>query len=457
MKLRLESKETLIIEVPNPCTLSQLKQTIVQSFLNSPSPDSIRLSLNRKDELQSNGGDSLHSHGIAAGDLIYFSLEQPVAAPMSPNPQNTLPQITPDFAMVSEMDENIEEMEVDNEDNIEIDVAVGKSFSVPGFLKKVAMAELGFLRKVSMAELGHGAGKNLRLIVIGIHMVMLETGFVCFDKKANIVADGFTFLKKWSSSPFNVSLCYTLQESLSSCVIKSVVLKFQTLGKFINVYSTLESGPGKKSSTHRVQLDEDQMVPFLTAVLANCVGETGVILGNLEKKVFEFWRTVKDSIVLPLLIDLCEEIGLQLPPCFMRLPTDLKMRILESLPGTDVARASCVCSELRHLGSSNNLWKMKYAEVFGDTKKHEEGIWKTRFARDWESLMFWKDSRKGSRASAAPYGLEPYRGVDPYLARRRSVLNRRRYPNPIMVPQVPRRSLFMCRKGRELSHNFRTH
>ncbi|KAJ0836150.1 putative F-box domain-containing protein [Helianthus annuus] len=34
----------------------------------------------------------------------------------------------------------------------------------------------------------------------------------------------------------------------------------------------------------------------------------------------------------------------------MRLPTELKLKILESVSCVDIAKVSCVCSELRFLG-----------------------------------------------------------------------------------------------------------
>lgn len=40
----------------------------------------------------------------------------------------------------------------------------------------------------------------------------------------------------------------------------------------------------------------------------------------------------------------------------IHIPTELKMKILESLPGDDIARVSCVCSEYRNLASENSLW-----------------------------------------------------------------------------------------------------
>ncbi|KAK8512958.1 hypothetical protein V6N13_090297 [Hibiscus sabdariffa] len=61
-----------------------------------------------------------------------------------------------------------------------------------------------------------------------------------------------------------------------------------------------------------------------------------------ENEVFEFWKIVKDR-----LIDLCYKTGLPLPACLIRLRTELKLKILELLPGVDIARMECVCSEMR--------------------------------------------------------------------------------------------------------------
>ncbi|KAL0422508.1 UNVERIFIED_CONTAM: F-box protein SKIP22 [Sesamum latifolium] len=466
MKLRLrsiESKETLRIEAPNPCSLPQLKQIVSQALPNSPSPASIRLSLNRKDDLQSDGGDSLHSLGIAAGDLVFYSIEQGVSSnsqnsitpeadstsepgfknsecPTSLTAQSTLPEAQSSDSVIldsqkgkildrgSEMGVTVDDMEVDDEgnenscDGLSAEV-VDKSFSVPGFL-----------RKVFMEELGDDCGRNHKLIVIAVHAVMLESGFVGFDKNANVVVRGFQFRNEWPAGLFRVSLFYTLPQSPGGAhgeVNRSVMLKFQSLGKFVNVYGTLGNGSGKRG-TYWVQLNEDELVPFLNVVWANC-GITdnirqkdGSISGTSpEKEVFKFWRTVKDQLALPLLIDLREEAGLELPPCFMRLPTDLKLKILECLPGVDVAKVICACSELRYLGSSDDLWKLKFAEEFSNERKLARETWKKAFAIEWHSR---KRRKRASRVRASPYLPAP-----PYPPQPR----RRGYGMPFGVPVVP--------------------
>ncbi|KAI7992009.1 F-box protein SKIP22 [Camellia lanceoleosa] len=81
MKLRLrssETKETLKIEVPTPCSIQHLKEVVAQRLPSSSSSAtaSVHLSLNRKDELLgSSPQDSLQALGITAGDLIFFTLD----------------------------------------------------------------------------------------------------------------------------------------------------------------------------------------------------------------------------------------------------------------------------------------------------------------------------------------------------------------------------------------------
>lgn len=87
------------------------------------------------------------------------------------------------------------------------------------------------------------------------------------------------------------------------------------------------------------------------------------------------------------------------------LPTELKMKILESLPGVDIARASCVCTEIRDLDSDNDLWKRKFLEEFADRVTEEETEadddlvdWKDKFACLWRV----KRKRRRGRVSCDP-------------------------------------------------------
>ncbi|KAL4588601.1 hypothetical protein LXL04_001493 [Taraxacum kok-saghyz] len=87
---------------------------------------------------------------------------------------------------------------------------------------------------------------------------------------------------------------------------------------------------------------------------------------------------------------LTEEVGdneksESLPSFFFQLPSELKLKILDSVSGVDLAKLSCVCSELRNFVSSDDLWKQKYVSQFGNDKESgSEGRYKKRFGKAWE-------------------------------------------------------------------------
>ncbi|CAH2071697.1 unnamed protein product [Thlaspi arvense] len=111
-------------------------------------------------------------------------------------------------------------------------------------------------------------------------------------------------------------------------------------------------------------------------------------------EVFMFWRMVKDGLVTPLLIGLCEKSGLELPPCLMRLPTKLKMKILESLQGASVAKMACVCKELMYVASHDDFWKQRCLDEAKLPVRYGCGDWvnwKAKFA------VFWRHHRGALR------------------------------------------------------------
>lgn len=453
MKLRLrslETKETIRIQLPTPCSLQHLREVVLQrvSSSSSSAPASVHLSLNRKDELLSSSPqDSLQSLGVTSGDLVFFTFnhnafssetlivqsnnnsnseESLVSEPNSQSERtidqtlglNTQKDETLDFdsakaepvkeetlgsesgkgeikpgegqipGLGTQMEQTpamsgTENMEIDFENNDDGSMLeVVKSFSVPSFLRKV-------FRK----EVGEGGGGDHKLLVIAVHAVLLESGFVGFDSVSRMKVEGFHLSDEWPSIAFTMSLWYTLPEiidrgpSAAHNGVETVVLKIQSLGKYVNIYGSLSRNG---SGLYRVCVDEDRVAFFLNLIWANCDkieeinGKDSSSNSCPEKEVFEFWKNVKDRLALPLLIDLCEKAGLAPPPCFMRLPTDLKLKILESLPGVDVAKVGCVCSELRYLSSNDDLWKQKLSEQFGNAEGSQSGShWKEKFAKTW--------------------------------------------------------------------------
>ena len=69
----------------------------------------------------------------------------------------------------------------------------------------------------------------------------------------------------------------------------------------------------------------------------------------------------------------------------MSLPAELKLKILGFLPGLEIAKVGCLCSELRNLSSADDLWKQKFEEEFGQGTA-EDGMkgFKDLFAQYWK-------------------------------------------------------------------------
>lgn len=481
MKLRvrsLDSDESFRIDIPDTCSLQELKQTLAQELSSSSSSSpSLHVSLNRKDELQdASPQDSLQSLGIISGDLIFhtsdpnllskqaLTLPMPVQEqkleekeslelvvnggnlskgaekPIDSNSQNEddasqslkeqkseeleMSQLPPSELNSSDgsqtpVESNLKKdntvdslrndgkapMDVDGDDDDDDGESVlqRKTSSVPSFLCGVLGDDVG----------GNGIG-NHKLLVTAVHAVLLESGFVCLNSVSANEIDSWV-----SSTTSTMTLWCTLPNILgthsgNSVDIDTVAVKFQPLGKFVNIYGSL---PKASSGYYRVCLDEHHYSPSIRSIWtkANCIANN-FTFSSSEREVFEFWKIVKDNLAFPLLIDLCEKAGFPSPPCLMSLPADLKLRILESLPGNDIGKMGLVCSEFRHLSSSNDLWKQKFVEEFGVQAdfQGEGNVWKQRFA------SFWQNRSKMKRC----------------LARMPNRLRRRRNPFLFVIPGV---------------------
>ncbi|KAJ8645369.1 hypothetical protein MRB53_007117 [Persea americana] len=286
---------------------------------------------------------------------------------------------------------SIANMNVDDEDTLEI-LTARNSSEIPCFLRKVFDAEIENLA-------GNG---DHRLIIIAVHAVFLESGFISVDSATNSAVSGGRLPEKWASSGPVFSVRYTLP----SLAISALTLKFQTLGRFVSIYGCLDS---KGSELRRVSVDTVEFAPFIDYVYRG-YEEEGDLETTHKRVFFEFWKIVKDGLSTPLLIALCIKKGLPLPSCFMVLPTDVKLMILELVSAADVAKIGCVCSELKYLSSNDELWKKKFEEEFGmwDGKWGAQvGGWKERF------LLYWE-----SRRTASMQMEEQVRSMVPYLLRR---------------------------------------
>ncbi|KAF9589237.1 hypothetical protein IFM89_020675 [Coptis chinensis] len=192
---------------------------------------------------------------------------------------------------------------------------------------------------------------------------------------------------------------YTVPELLSNgehdevSSLETVDVIFNDMGRIVNVYKSYPA------ASNLCSLDYDLFSPALGALcnhittadhsacgLCDAVPNAIKIkkepktcfywqsMWTIKWRTFQFWRIVKDQLALPLLNDLCTKTGLanKVPPCFKSLPSELKLKIVEFLPGFEIAKLGCVSSELKDLSTNNILWKRKYIEDFSRSKA--EGV-----------------------------------------------------------------------------------
>nr|XP_010904578.2 putative F-box protein At1g23770 [Elaeis guineensis] len=234
---------------------------------------------------------------------------------------------------------------------------------------------------------------NLGRLVIAVHAVFLDCGFVLADAGEPLLPDG------WHSPSATVSVRYTLPKLLSPLPPESngtaVVLSFSaTALDDVSINGSLDQ---PDSRIYRISFDISKLAgPLIKSMHGMNEKE--------EKKVLKLWRTVSDELSRPLLIEICSKNGLPVPYSLMSLPTDLKTRILDFLPGVDLARMQCVCAEWKQLASSDQLWKQKFEEEFGswavDSATWKEiarywglvnDTWKEKYATGWMAMR-WNDA-----------------------------------------------------------------
>lgn len=281
--------------------------------------------------------------------------------------------------LVSDMEVETPPMEVSESE------PVSKSPSVPCFLKRVMDVEKDEIKG------------NLGFLVVAVHAVFLESGFVA------CVGDGDAsrLPKDWNlANSAAVSIQYTVPELLGGGEFEEInfkvaSLKFSPVGNHVSVYGHLSGG----HDIYRLHLDLAKVVPLLVFL-----SET--VRREEEEEAFRFWKTVKDQLCLPLLIGICEKNGLPPPPCFARLPTDIKLKVLELLPGCDVARFGCTGSEMKYLASNDELWKQKFMEEFGHERESEVAMvssWKEKFKRCWIRRRDVQKAMRGPRENRLRY------------------------------------------------------
>lgn len=220
------------------------------------------------------------------------------------------------------------------------------------------------LQRVLEAEFRHVSDFDV-LLILAVHAAMLETGFIVW----NASAEGNGFPGGWFRRG-TADLQYTLPEIVQGVGASDAghaILKCLTVGQHVVIYGTTSCGNPPPIYRLNLQISKYLVGREGRKILDPAAAKNNVISSFSD--LFGLWKVVKDDLSLPLLTVLCERAGLPVPPSLLRIPVELKMKILECLPALDLARLGCTCSELRHLSANDDLWKELFSKEFGSVSR----------------------------------------------------------------------------------------
>ncbi|CAM6064069.1 unnamed protein product [Sphagnum tenellum] len=400
---------TMRVQVPWPFTVQALKDVISPLIMRPTS--SFCLSLNKKAAIDEGPGTtSLSDLGVINGDLLFYisreggdssSSAAPPPQPAADVPDTVVPMhvsntpttsVEPTLAAPADQEvKNVDSaVQFSGDDAMEVEIEEKGGLQFPVEIAKHHVSIPDLLQRVLSVEYGN-VKERQELLVLAVHAVMLETGFV-LSGEVSSSQGSYVLPTGWSGKGGQVNLTYTLPEIKreskdggSRTFVGDMVLRSQIVGNVLVVYGVTTSGRGYE--VHRVSLPEStpSASQAHNVTEQHATNENGI---SMFHSVFELWKEVKDKLSLPLLMCLCERAGLPPPASLLIIPTELKVKVLELLPAIALARIGCVCSELKFLAGNNDLWKIRFKEEFGGAvfdRTYLIGFqsWKNAFAREW--------------------------------------------------------------------------
>lgn len=444
MKLRLRHYQggpTQRLEVENDCPLRSFREAVAS--LTGQNVDSVRISLNKVDELDGPGNLLISSLGLCGGDLLYLldprrpnlvqasSSSEParsavgrVSAPV-PNVSRRLEAASAtafeeagtrmERNGVGKVDEAQERRErcaaaaakrvagpapdtpavqhakpvsvtapVVNPTSMEIDNAApggtaGSSPSVNNEPRNASNAPPLLHEVVSTSASAVHSGHDL--LILALHAVMLETGF-------SLVPSGASLEQCWQRAGGRTILRYTLANRDTNPTL-TATLRCQQLGGNLLVYGSCDGEGG--ATVYRLTLAlSAQLRPFPTA------GERSATqLLALFRNARQLFVEAKDALSVPLLSLLCQRAGVAPPASLNLLPLDAKNNILAKLSAHDLAAVAVTCSELREAASGDEFWRALFQREFpGERPTVGPGKWKMEFRRAWVDRKVQRERRE---------------------------------------------------------------
>ncbi|GAQ88886.1 hypothetical protein KFL_004670030 [Klebsormidium nitens] len=444
MKLRLRHYQggpTQRLDVESDCTLRSLRAVVAS--LTGQSLETVRISLNKVDELDGPGNLLVSSLGVCGGDLLYLldprrpnqvqalasseagrndvsqaSAAAPVANDRSRGLQaasstgTSEPGTRTERNGVGKVDVAQERRErcaaaaakrvaglagdgpadalplplkapAMNPTSMEIDNATPGATAEPPASENSEQSSISTAPPVLQEVVSTSAWavhSAHDLLILALHAVMLETGF-------SLVPIGAPLEQCWERVGGRTILRYTLANRDANPTL-TAILRSQQLGANLLVYGTYDGDAG--GAVYRLNLAlSAQLRPFPPA------GERSTAeLLALFKNARQLFVEAKDGLSVPLLSLLCQRAGVSPPASLILLPFDAKNNILAKLSARDLAAVAVTCSELREAASGDDFWRALFQREFPNERPAvRAGMWKEAFRMAWVDRKLQRERR----------------------------------------------------------------
>ena len=426
MRIRVRNLDgdTVRVELPELCDFRSLLER-VSAVLIIPLEE-LRMSLNKRDEIDGPGNIHLSSFGIRGGDMLYVLPSHDTTKPAAPaadtdrakldcSPKSSasssgthqtrrdqcaaaaarrleaavlasvISAVITDSA--SPMDvQNTSPTDTCHARSVESSVVSTASDQTINTAEAKDVAPLDvpgiFHRLLEEGEKSRQACSQANWLLLAVHAAMLDTGFRAQPPPdAQLMLDSSMLPKGWKIQRV-LTLKYSLADTRTTCN-----LRVQTIGGNIVIYGAVE-GSSKEGVT-RLSLN--------LAAQCSRVEKPGKVSDIFQDRR-QLWKDVKDKLALPLLHSICRHGGKEPLASLLSLPSELALQIFMKLPprhqverqtpSCPLVVLACTCSRLRFLVAEDQLWKAAYESRFGANanamvEKPAGRSWKVAFATRW--------------------------------------------------------------------------
>ena len=469
MKLRLRHYQggpTQRLDVENDCTLRSLRAAV--AALTGQNVDTVRVSLNKLDELDGPGNLLVSSLGVCGGDLLYLldpRRPDAVRASAAPGAQESgairasvpasgvsnssrlpgtqLPKTTGGSRVANggtEASRSVGKVDVAQERRERCAAAAAKRLAGPmedglaiqhpgpvsvappaaspismdidnaapetaAVPSSVKASELQ-TQSTSPAGLQEVVTELVSKVGSGQDLLILTLHAVMLETGFSLVPVGASLEQCWQPTGGRTLLRYALAAATGATNPSLVcTLRCQQLGANLLVYGSCDEDAA--GTIYRLNLPVSKHLRPIPAP----ENRTPAQLLSLFKNAQQLFVEIKDSLSVPLLSLLCQRAGVSPPPSLILLPLDAKNNILAKLPARDLAAIAMTCSELREAASGDEFWRALFVREFPrESPAVRPGKWKEEFRRAWVERRLQREQREEYERQLGRMGRREARG-----------------------------------------------